>query len=51
MSSDHAVFSWVYMNYKSFLDDETDNILMAKKRIFFERLMQEFYTLFDYTSQ
>ena len=28
-SSDHAVFSGVYRAYKSFLDVETDNILMT----------------------
>ena len=40
-SSDHAVFSWFYKNYKYFLDVETDDILMATENIlFFERLTQ-----------
>ena len=38
-SSNHAVVSWVYKNYKSFLNVEIDDILMAiENRIFFERL-------------
>ena len=51
-SSDHAVFSWFYNNYKDFLDVETDDILMAKEnRTCFEILTQVFDTLFGYTLQ
>ena len=51
-SSDHAVFLWVYNNYKPFLAVETYDILMAKENIIcFERTTQEFDTIFDYTSQ
>ena len=51
-SSDHAVFSLVYINYKSFLDVETNFILMeTHTMIFFEGLMQEFDTIFYYTFQ
>ena len=49
-SSDHAIFSWIYKNYKSFLSVETYDILMATENIIcFEILTQEFDTLFDYT--
>ena len=38
-SSDHAVFSWVYKNYKSFLAVETYEILISTdNRTLFERL-------------
>ena len=48
ISSDHAVLSWIYLNYKSFIAVETDGILMATNNvIYFEILMQEFDTLFD----
>ena len=51
-SSDHAVFSRVYKNYKSFLVVDTYIILMAThNRIFFEKLIQEYDTLFGYTPQ
>ena len=51
-SSEHALLSWVYKTYKSFLAVETDDILMAKEnRIWFEIIAQEFDTLFDYTFQ
>ena len=51
-SSDHAVFSWVYINYKFFLVYDTDDIIMATHNIIcFEILMQEFDTLFDHTFQ
>ena len=51
-SYDHAIFSWLYKAYISLLDVETDDILMATDNIiFFERLTQEFDTLFDYTFQ
>ena len=51
-SSDHALLSWVYRNYKSLLAVETDEILMATENIIsFERLTQEFDTLFEYTFQ
>ena len=46
----HAVFSWVYKNYKSFLAVITDDILMeTEDRIYFKILRQEFDTLFDHT--
>ena len=39
--SGHAVFSYIYKNYKYFLAVETYDILMATHiQIFFERLMQ-----------
>ena len=50
ISSDHAVFSWVYKNYKSFLAIEIYVILMATDNIK-KILTQEFDTLFDYTFQ
>ena len=51
-SSDNAVLSWVYNNYKSFFSVEADDILMATEKItYFERVIQEFDTLFDYTLQ
>ena len=51
-SSDHSVFSWLYNNYKSFIADEIGGIHMAtENKICFEILVQEFDTLFDYTSQ
>ena len=50
ISSDHALFSWIYINYKSFIVFETDGIPMAtQNRIFFKLLIHEFYTLFDNT--
>ena len=50
-SSDHSVFSWVYMNYKSLFYVEIDDILIATQNsILFEMSMQEFDTIFDYTS-
>ena len=40
-SSDHAVISWVYMNYKLFLDVETYDIIMeTQNRICFGTLIQ-----------
>ena len=52
ISSDHAVLSWVYNNYKSFLGVETYYILLeTHNSICFEILMQEFDTLFYYTFQ
>ena len=52
ISYDHAVFSWVYKNYKSFLVVETYDILvLTEKRICFERLIKGFYTLFENTFQ
>ena len=51
-SSDHAVFSWVYNNYKLFLAVETDDILMETDNIIcFEIITQKFDTLFEYTFQ
>ena len=51
-SSNHAVFSWVYKNYKSFLAVEIyGSLLEPYNKIYFEVLMQEFETLFDYTFQ
>ena len=48
ISSDHAVFSWVYNNYKSFLSVEIYEILLAtQNRICFERLIQKFDILFE----
>ena len=50
--SDHAVFSWIYKNYKSLLAVETYDILMATENIIcFEILKHEFDTLFEYTFQ
>ena len=50
--SDHYIFSRVYKTYNFPLAVETDNILLATDNIFwFERLTQEFDTLFDYTLQ
>ena len=47
-ASDHSVFSWFYNNYKYFLAVETYDILIeTQNRIFFERLVQEFDTIFD----
>ena len=47
---DHAVFTWTYKSYKSIITVDTDEILMTTQhRIFFERLNQEFDTLFYYT--
>ena len=47
-SSDHSVLSWFYNNYKYFLAVETYDILIeTQNRIFFERLVQEFDTIFD----
>ena len=41
-SSDHAVFLWVYNNYKSLFAFERDeNLLETKNIICFERLMQK----------
>ena len=40
------------MNYKYFLVVETDDILMkTQNRIFFEKIIQELYNIFDYTLQ
>ena len=51
-SSDHAVFSWVYKNYKSYLSVEKYYIPMVKENInFFERLTQQSDTIFECTSQ
>ena len=51
-SSDYDVFSWLYRTYNYFLVVETYDILMSTENIIcFERLTQEFYTLFDYTYQ
>ena len=32
--SDHAEFSWVYKNFKSFLAVETDEILLVTQTIY-----------------
>ena len=51
-SSDHAVLAWVYNTCKSSLAVETDEILMATENIIcFERITQQFDTIFDYTFQ
>ena len=51
-SSEHAVFSWVYMNYKWFISVEIDDILLATYNgIWFGRFMQYFDTIFEYTIQ
>ena len=51
-SSDHSVFSWVNNTYKYLFDVEIYDILIATENIIcFERLKQEFDTLFDYTLQ
>ena len=48
--SNNAVFDWDYKTYKPFFLVDTDNILMATKHVtFFEKMTQEFETLFDYT--
>ena len=50
--SDHVVFLWVYNNHKYILAVETDDIILTTENIIcFERLTQEFDTLFDYTYQ
>ena len=49
---EHAVFTLVYMNYKSFIAVETYDILLEiQSRICFEILMQEFDTILDCTFQ
>ena len=50
--SEHASFSWIYNTYKYILAVETNDTLVAtQNRIFFERLIKWFDTLFDYTFQ
>ena len=53
-SSDNAEFQWTYKNYKYFISVETNDIIIltaTHNMIYFERPMQEFDTLFDYTFQ
>ena len=50
--SDHAVFSWIYKTFKSFLAVDTYDLLVAtQNRIFLERLIKEFDNMFYYNSQ
>ena len=48
-SYNHTVFSWIYWNYKYVLSVEKYGILVTiHNSICFQRLMKEFYTIFDY---
>ena len=52
ISSNHAVLSWVYKNYRSFPAVETyDTLMETDNRIRFEILAQKLDAIFDYTFQ